>query len=286
MSDSATVLAEELASTALRDWLLLSMPAAVERVNTERNAVLSAGKPGPYTIPPTAADAQFNMGTHKGQAAPGATVVAGDYTAAELVTAFNNGTPYPDLLAEVDAIGRFSVRTNAGTVNNPATLYLGPELTAGFNAALGWPAEKFITKYAIETPALEGVFDGWPVLAELTRPCVLIIGDREYVPLEPQRRDEYDVTLDLTIMVAAQQGENHKSREAITGAVRAVRTALFDTAGGRQLGLDSGDNMVVRVRQRRGFISGKPFSFNKSFNPLYDVAVLTLVVTTYCRQGA
>ena len=64
-----------------------------------------------------------------------------------------------------------------------------------------------------------------------------------------------------------------------------MRTALFDTAGGRQLGVASGDSIVVRVVPRECFIGATPFNFSRGVSqpPLYDVAVLTLSIVTYER---
>ena len=45
------VRAEQIAADALRNWLLLKLPAKVTAVNLTRAAVLKATLPGPYTIP-------------------------------------------------------------------------------------------------------------------------------------------------------------------------------------------------------------------------------------------
>lgn len=288
MSATRTMYVEALASESLRNWLLYALEPAIERVNTERQAVVSAGLPGPYTIPPTADTAKFYLGTTKGTAADGPEVPAGDYTAAELVTLFNNANPYSAIEAQVDAVGRFSLITTdgSGTVNGPAKIYVGRERTAGFNAALGWPQEIFTQLRALEVPGYDEIMDGMPILDGFNRPIAIILGDRKSRPMgQEHRRDEYETTIDVTILARAQQGENHKNRELIQAAVRAVRTALFDTAGGRQLGVASGDSIVVRVVPRECFIGATPFNFSRGVSqpPLYDVAVLTLSIVTYER---
>lgn len=284
MSATTTIQVEELAARALRDWLLYALPGAVERVNSDRRAELHAGKAGPYTIPPTSDVAHFNLGTTKGVAAAGAPVTDGDYTAAELVTAFNNGTPYDFCEAFVDDIGRFAVRTLDGVVNGKKSLYLGQELTAGFNAALGWPAENFVMRWPLATPKYDDILDGWPPLWGPTGPVAVVLGDRKSKPGE-RRSDQYETRIDVSVLVRCQQGEGYFSRETIHAGMRAVRTALFDVASnsGRQLGrAATGD--VVRVEEADGFVRGAPFRFGSN-QPFFEGGVLNLVITTYERQA-
>ena len=142
-------------------------------------------------------------------------------------------------------------------------------------------------------PRARGIMDGWPVTPDFGPPSLIgsplgvVIGDRSTVPVRPDvRRDEYVVTLTLTVMRLEGAGQTHRSREPIQAALRCVREVVLQDAG-RQLGR-AGQGDIMLVTERAARIDGRPFAFgsNESPGPLFDVAVLLLDVRVFERPGA
>ncbi len=261
-------------------------------MNADRCAVLRAATAGPYTIPAgatlglsvTGSDASFT----------GFNVTSGSRTTAQMVTAINTamgGTP-----ASADSADRLTITSpTAPSTTVPSAVKLRGGINAtDCNTAFGWDkgGEK-VANTAIIAPASRGVLDGWPQVPDfgptsaIGTPIVIVIGDRDSKPVTPDpRRDEYVVTLDLTVMRAEGLGLVHRNREPISAALRCVREVLLQDAG-RQLGRASvGDIMFVGEKSAR--IAAKPFSFGNSNspNPLFDVAVMLLEVRVFERPGA
>ncbi len=286
---SATV--ELIARSALRDWLLLKLPAKVTEVNATRAATLRAPRAGPYTIPAsstlglsvTGSDASFTAFN----------VTAGSRTTAQMVTEINTamgGTP-----ASADVDDRLLI-TSAVTPSTtvPSAVKLRGTTTTDCNTAFGWDkgGEKEV-RTALIAPASRGVMDGWPLVLDfgpqsaIGSPICCVVGDSSSAPVRPDvRRDEYVVTLDLTVMRMEGLGLVHRNREPILQSLRCVREVLLQDAG-RQLGRASvGDVMLVTEKAAK--VAAKPFSFGnpKSPGPLFDVAVMVLEVRVYERPGA
>jgi hypothetical protein len=271
------VKAEQIACQALREWLLLKLPAKVTSVNTDRAAVLKAPRAGPYTIP---ASASLKLGTVIGSEAADA-ITAGTRSTAQVVADLSTA----GITATADTDDRLVLTsTTAPTSGVPSTVALGAD-TTGANAAFGWdPGGERVVRSALVAPTSKGVADGWPITPDLGPGFWIILGDRSSQELGVHR-DEYLVAVDLAILRADPNTSQHRSREHIHACVRCVREVLLSDAG-RTLGRASfGDIMFVRESGCR--IAGKPFAFqsDKGVSPLMDVATLDLEIRVYERPS-
>lgn len=296
------VLAEELACRALRDWLLLQLPAKVAAVNLTRAAVLRAPYAGPYVF---SAGATLGINQTANSDAFSETAFAtGSQTTAQVVTAIN---------AAMGAVVASSEAVNAdGTLTRlvltSTTPPLSPDASAlslrggvngsDANVVFGWDAggEK-VTTTALVAPGSRGVCNGLPLQPDFGpsgqgggSPIVVIIGDRSSRPVAPvPRRDEYLVSVEMAVLRIEPQQQVHRDREHIHAAVRCVREVLLTDAG-RMLGR-SGFNDVVLVSETRCKIAALPFKFidNKNapvVSPLFDGAEIMLDIRIFERPGA
>ena len=287
-----SVTAELIARSALRDYLLLRLPAKVTEVNATRAATLRAPWAGPYTIPAastmglsvTGSDASFTAFT----------VTAGSRTTAQMVTEINTamaGSP-----ASADADDRLLITSpTAPSTTVPSAVKLRGTTSTDCNAVFGWDkgGEKEVTT-ALIAPSSRGVADGWPQVldfgpgAAIGAPICCVIGDSSTAPVRPDpRRDEHVVTLDLTVLRLEGLGLSHRNREPILSSLRCVREVLLGETAGRMLGR-AGLGDVQMVSEVAAKVAAKPYSFGspKSPGPLFDVAVLVLAIRVFGRPGA
>lgn len=279
---------EALAASALREWLLLSLPAQVATVNAARAAVLKAPVAGPYTIP---ASAVLNVSiVDRGGADTAISLTSGSRTAAQIAAEVNAAVPS---LASADDDGRLVLTsTSAPVAGTPSVVAVGPD-TTGANAALGWDVSgEWAIHSALVAPVPKGVCDGLPLQgyfdpsASGAGRILITIGDREAVPTGANiRRDEYDVTLDVGIFRTEPLQQVHQTREAIQAALQCVRDVLF-TDTGRALGAGGPGGVVVTL-ERSCRVAGRAFQFRgadgSAVSPIFDAANMKLLVRVFGR---
>lgn len=286
---------EELAVTALREWLMRTLPASVDAVNLTRAASITAPLPGPYVIPAGVLGSGYlAMATSRGgSTALYGPITTGTRSATQVATDLNAGLTGTRMQASVDALDRLVLSSLdppvASAPNTPSVIRIGPDTDCpGINAVLGLGNDTFVVRSPIIAPASTNVMDGWPTQAPDFRGqgFLVIFGGRRSKPVDPDvRRDEYAVVVDCAVLQQSPRGEGHKNREHISAALRAIRTSIFGTDGGRQLGRTKvGD--IMKVVQGDAQIAAKPFSFgsSESVNPLFDLATLQFGVRTFERQ--
>ena len=276
---------EEIAAKALRDFLLVQLPAKATAVNLLRAAVLTAPWAGPYTIP---AGAILRVGTALGTYT-NVTLTSGSRTAAQLAADIE-AVPALAGLAAADTASRLALTSLvAPTATVPSILAIGPDnagtdgAATGSNAALGFDAGgNHVQTSAVVAPTYRGVMDGWPVTADFPGrgAIVVIIGDRSSADVGEKRRYEKLVDLDLTILRADPAVGQHRNREGIEAAVRCVREVI---ASDRHLGrAANGDIMYAEDGPCR--ISGMPFNFGARGAPvLFDGASMQCGIKVFER---
>lgn len=290
--------AERIATQALRDWLLLSLPAKVTEVNLTRAASVMAPYAGPYVFSAGAtigicrvADSDtFNT----------VNLTTGSRTTAQVVTEIN--IALGAAVASADAVSDRLILTSLippTTSAASAVLLRGDGTSTDANTVFGWDAggEKCV-RTALVAPGSRGITDGLPLQPDFGpsgagggSPIIVIIGDRASKPVGPMptRRDEYAVVIDLSILRVEPQQQAHRDREHIHAAVQCVRELLV-TQSGLMLG-QRGNQSVKKVTELSCRVSALPFKFkdNKDspiVSPLFDGAAMSVEVRVYEQQGA
>ncbi len=274
---------EQIAADALREHLLLAMPAKVAEVNLTRGAVLTAPWAGPFVVP---AGSTLGIGVVAGNATfKNVPLTTGAVQTSAQVAADINAVTGLVGTAAVDDQGRWYVTSPtppSAAADSKVELRGGTatDLNATFGFSKG--GAKVINS-ALLAPTYECAFDGWPVTPVFApRSAVgayvaFVVGDRKAKPREGGPRiDQHIVAMDLTIL-RLDVAEQHRRREAIQSAMRCVRVCLLSD-NGRTL-----DGRALVVLEVDGHVSAKPFSFTKDLNPLYDGAVLNLSVKIFAR---
>lgn len=279
---------EELAAIAMREWLLLGMPAKVAEVNALRFATLKSPWAGPFTIP-----VGGTLGiciTPNSDTFVAVTLTSGSRTATQLAADIN-GTSGLSGVASTDTEGRLLLTSLlAPTTSAPSKLALRGGAT-DVNAVLGFTkgGERRLTT-ALIAPGNNDIIDGWPLLSDLINrgpgTVVVILGDKLSTPDPNPRKDEHAVSMDVSVMRIEPAQQIHRNREHIYAAVRCVRELMMSNAG-MQLGRASvGDIMLARPGKAR--IVAKPLSFGTKDNPnpLFDAAVFNADIRVFERPAA
>jgi hypothetical protein len=277
------VRAEQIAVSALRDWLLAQLPARVATVNATRAPVLKSPYVEPFNVTSGMATSVSSTGVDTGFSAVPFTTGSGR-TAVQLAADFNAVVP---ALASADSDGHVLLTGTAPT-SAAQSVALGPD-TTGANALLGFDAggEKVVAAPVV-APGYKGVADGLPVLPDMGQGFWIIIGRRSSTPVQPDiRRDEYLVSVDLGILHRETNVQVNRSREHIHSVVRCVRETLL-TDRGRRLGRE-GIGDIVKVGEKSCLIDGVPFSFRGGAegppppNGLFDRAFMQLAIRVFER---
>lgn len=285
---------EQIAATALRDWLLLQLPAKVAEVNLFRAAVLLCPWAGPFNVPAgstlgigvtAGSDTVISVPLTTGAARTSAQIAANINAAAGLVG-----------MAAVDSAGRWYVTspTPPSASTDSKVILRKANGTTDINNVFGFDqgGERDI-RSALLAPPRASAFDGWPITPVFAPRSAkgayiaFVVGDRRPVPASGgPRRDQYTVAIDLSVL-RMDVAEQHRSREAISSAVRCVREVLLQDAG-RMLGRAGAGDVQLVEEVAGGLISSVPLNFNakKDSNPLYDAALLQLSVKIYQRPSA
>lgn len=282
---------EQLAVSALRDWLLWKLPAKVTAINAARFATLRATTPGPYTIP---ASATLGL-SHTANSATFTSVAltAGSRTTAQLVTEIN--AAIGGATASADSADRLLLTSPAApTASTPSKYFVRGGTATDCNSVFGWDAggEKELLT-ALVAPGRKGVCNGLPLQPDFGPAGVvaIILGNRSGKPVAPAsgspRRDEHLVVVDLDVLRIEPQQQTSATREHIESALRCVREVLL-TDEGRMLGrATNGD--VLRVDILSAVISATPHVFKSKqpiSNPRFEGAAVQLAIRVYERPSA
>lgn len=222
----STVKAEQLAITALREYLLRTLPAKVDTINGERAASLKAGRAGPYIIP---AGRQLMVGARGAEVAVDLTtgVRTGDELAADVIAA-----AVPTVTATSDSMGRFEVTSTTAPVEGvPSSVSIGadPNEAGDVNSLFGWPrGGTYVIRGALIAPHTDAVWDGDPHHYDLGRCMWILIGNRTVAPRPNIRTDIHDVALELTLLAAEPTNDFRAAPEFIEQTIRSVREVLHE----------------------------------------------------------
>ena len=282
---------ESLAVRAAREYLLAYLPAKVSALNALRVATLKAAYAGPYVVPMGAT--LRVTAVSRVAATTLVTLTSGAAVTATTLAADVNAAAPAGLVASADALGRLVLTSSTVPVDGtPSVVVVGPDAT-GANALFGWEAGgEHVGVSALIAPSWRGVTDGWPVtVPDMGRSFWVLFGDRSTRPLPNEhRRDEHEVSIETVVMLPVANASPHRSREAVSSCLRAVRELLL-TTNGRYLGR-AGEGDVVFSTMSKATIPGKPFAFvdsgGKSVLPgvLFDFAQFTLTVRVFQRPAS
>lgn len=277
---SPGVAPDALAVQALREYLLRYLPAKVAQLNALRPAMLKAALAGPYTIPSGATLLLSAVGHESTpQSVP---LTSGTRTAAQLV-ADVVAAAVVGITASVDEAGRFVLTSDtAPTETAPSVMVAGADLT-GANLALGWAdGGEYVEMASLQAPSWRGVVDGKPLaVPDMGQGFWVSLGNRTVRPTHPGiRRDTWNVAFAVEIWRPF-SSQVHRSREAISTCVRAVRE-LIESGDGRYLGRQgAGDAQLVTITDVT--IKGEPVSYAEVPGIFFDFATLTLNVRVFQR---
>lgn len=276
---------EAVVVRAVREYLLAYLPGKVAQLNALRAAALKSATVETFTVP---ASSSLLLAADRSSAGTTVNLTAGVRTAAQ-VAADINAAAVPGVTATTDGGRVVLIATATPAQDAPSVVSVK---ASAVNPVFGWDAggEHVITS-GLVAPGWRGVVDGWPVtVPDMGRSFWVILGDRNSVPISPDvRRDEVLVTLDVTVIKPEANMSPHRSREAISSCVRAVRE-LLTTTDGRYLGR-AGVGDVLFGQMSKVSIPGKPFAFSPAQNSafsgvLFDVASFTLTVKVFQRPAS
>ena len=280
VAPSPGVAPDALVVQALREYLLRYLPAKVAQINALRPAVLKSALAEPYTVP-SGAVLQLSAAGH--EAAPTAVpLTAGVRTSAQLVADVAAVAP-PGLVASTDEAGRFVLTATAAPTSSSPSLIRAAADTTGANLALGWAdGGEHVEMASLQAPSWRGIVDGRPLaVPDMGQGFWVLLGNRTVRPTHPGiRRDTWLVTFAVEVWRPF-SSDVHRSREAISSCVRAVRE-LLEAGDGRYLGRQgAGDVQLVTVGDVT--INGDPLAFQEVPGVLFDLARLTLNVRVFQR---
>jgi hypothetical protein len=273
----------QIATQALRDWLLLKLPAAVALINSQRIGKITATVAGPYVIP---SGAIISFSNSRGGTWENISLTSGTRTAQQVADQLNGTLTTTE--AGVDSTGRLYVAcTDEASESSNTTSCVALKASATANAPFGWGAGgEYSLMAPIRAPTFNGVCDGNPLYPfDNSQGFWVVLDDRECT-LWPgvdlhRRRDEFLCTFQVNIYRPDINSQSHRSREAIASCARAVRDVLA-TVQGAQLGRAAdGDIITTDVVSEK--ISGTPFTFSNSKSPnlAFDIAQLVVRVKVF-----
>ncbi len=275
-----------IATQALREWLIMQLPAKVAAINSDRAPKLIAASAGPYEIPVSGiTGAPISLSSSRGGPWETPPLTSGVRTATQVATELN--LVLSDLVASVDADDRLVITGEAPDADDGIITAVALKADAVANAPFGWPVSgEHVTAAPIRWPTYNGVCDGNPLYPfDNSQGFWVVIDDREctlYPDVETgRRRNEFLCTFQVNIYRPDVNAQPYRSREAIASCARAVREVL-QTSEGVQLGRGSnGDIIVTDVVSEK--ISGTPFTFSNSKTPnlAFDVASLIIRIKVF-----
>lgn len=245
---------EQLVVDAACDFLRRHLPAQVTSINASRFAVLKSASVSPFTIP---ADAVLRLSAVSPEATPtDVPLTAGVRTSAQVVADIT-AAAVPGITASEDIAGRVVLTaTDAPAVAAPSVVVVardvnGSNQPTGSNLAFGWSeGGEHVACPAIVAPAWRGVVDGGAITApDMGGGFWVLLGSRTSSYDGPGiRKDTYNVTVQGQVWRPfGASAVQHRTREAISSCVRAVREVIAsDALGGPYLGRN-GDIQLARV---------------------------------------
>jgi hypothetical protein len=276
--ESTTVTVEDVATKALRKWLLQTLPAKCAELNLLRKAAVEAPLVGPYVVPVGAVLKVSTTGRDVG--AVFYPLTAGSRSASQVAADINGVTPG---LATVDSDGRVTLTSSTAPLAPSTSSVLNVMLDGtGANEALGLDAGgEFCIRTPLVAPTAAGVSIGEPPYTSMSKGLWIIIGDIESQLVESNpRRHEHLLSLDVTIMRADVNAANLNGREHVYAAVRAVREVL-STRDGRQFGR-AGQGDIVLALEGNTRVSGRPIAFSSADKRLhFDGALMRLGIRVF-----
>lgn len=275
-----SVRVEQFAAEAMRDWLLLQLPAKVAEVNATRAAVLKAPRAGPYLVP---GGTVLKIAAQTAGTRTNCPLAGGAMTTAAIVTAINSA--YGSTVASADAANRLVLTALVAPTEGDSVLELGDSPS---NAAFGWPqGGQKVVRTPLVAPISSGVAMSWPMTWPDFGPGFWVMfGDRASKPMgQPNvRRDEYGVRLELAVMRVEPAASVHRDNEHINACLQCVREVIFTDAG-RQLGQAGAG--IQGVWESGAKVPSKPFSFKgQAPNGFVDLAQIVFDIRVFERPAA
>lgn len=279
---------DAIAVDALILYLRRYLPAKVTALNALREAVLTSALAGPFTVP---AGAVLRLAAGSHEATPtDVALTSGSRTAAQ-VAADIEAVGVPGLTASADDYGRLVLTADDAPLEGAPSVVIvaqdvdGDGLPTGSNECFGWAeGGEHLETIALTAPSWRGVVDGLALTGpDMGQGFWVIIRNRSVRPTHPGiRRDTYLVTMTVDIWRPfSAHAPPHRSREAISSCVRAVRE-LVESDDGRYLGRQAfGDVQLTTVEAVS--ITGEPLVNVAVPGVLFDVANLTLNVRVFQR---
>lgn len=265
------------------EYLRRYLPAKVAQLNAVRGAVLKSALVEPFTIP---TGAVLRLSSVSQEATPVSVALpTGSVTAAALVTAIN-AAPVPGLTASADSAGRLVLTAAAPATGAPSIALVARDVgPTGSNEAFGWSeGGEHVQTSALVSPTWRGVVDGRAMTApDMGQGFWVLFGNRTCRPTYPGvRRDLHTVTVALEVWRPfSASAPPHRSREAITSCVRAVRELILPVDG-RYLGRQgAGDVQLADISE--AVIAGDPFQLPEVPGVFFDWAKLTLTCRVFQR---
>ncbi len=284
------IYAEQIAVTAMREYLLRKWATYASSVFSTKYAVLKSSNTGPA---PLASGDKLSLSADN-ETFTEVTLTGNGHAA--IASDINTAAP-PGLEAGVDANGLLYIKnTTALTQDGFAGVFLGPAVGAStVNRQFGWSlgGESIVLGLPggdlYGTSYLSQVVDGWPDSPLFDSGVNVIIGDRSSVPAANSRQDTYEVDLEVVVLVAPPvHGANVRNRDAIHSCVRVVREAIL---ADRTLGCYAAGTQVLGGVQMTWETScripGQPYEFEvegKNLPPM-DAAFMNWKVRVYERQS-
>lgn len=276
-----TISASALTASALREFLLASLPAQVATRNASRAAKLTTPQAGPWALPSGAEiSVSLNNSTFTTVA-----LTSGSRTAAQIAAEVEATAGLAGVASALtDGRLRFTSTATPSGSDTASAVYLGAD-TTGAMAALGFdPAGESCVRAPLVAPTSKGIYDGEPLVLDpfANGRMLLVLGDRSDVGVPNElRRDERLATVVMRVFVPASRQDYHASREEIQSAVECVVDAISTTSGRQLARAADGDVGFVQVKSVK--VAGAPFSNVKQPNFLLDVAELVITARVYQR---
>lgn len=271
--------ASAVTAQALREYLLLALPAAVTTVNATRAATLTTPTAGPWTIPASGSvSLSLDASTFTACA-----LTAGSRSAAQVASDINTAMGATIATALTDGRLRLTSSTAPSGSDTASVIALQADAT-GAALALGFdPGGEMTTRAPLVAPTSKGVCDGEPQLMEpfSTGRMSVVIRDREDVAVPSElRREERLATLEVLVYVPMARQDYH-SREEIQAAVECILDVISSTTG-RYLGR-SADGDIGFVQCKSVKVSGSAWQTPSQPNYLLDIARLVVTARVFQR---
>lgn len=274
---------EQIAVDALRTYLLAKVPAKLDALNADREAVLKSAYIERFNIP---SNAVLKVSSSRAGAPTVVALPSGAAVQALAVVDAINAEAPPGLVASRDDDGRVQLTATALPAAGAPSVVSVRADTTGANGAFGWSAGgEHVLRVDVRAPNWRNFIDGsWPakIPESNDRGFVIALTNRDTRPWPSApnlRRDEWLTTFTAEVLFPHQSDLPNADREALTTCAQAVRQVILTTEG-RQLGrAGKGDVMLADVSSVRI----APVSFKTPEGLRFDVALFTITVRVFQR---